>query len=351
MTEKKKIAVLFGGCSEEYDVSIHSAGAVISSLSKSRYTLYPIGITRDGAWLHYMGDPKWIESDEWHKRSDECIPAMISPDRSVRGVMEFDENGYQITKLDAVFPVLHGKNGEDGTLQGLVEMAGIPLVGCGTFSSALCMDKDKSHRLVELAGVPCAKSRIFSRKESLDELQARVKGLIFPLYVKPVRSGSSIGITKVYEPESLEEAAKAALEWDDEIILEENVEGTEVGCAILGNHKLIVGEADEIELMVDWFDYHEKYSQQYSRIHTPGRFDQEIRRRIRETALVVYRVLGCSGYARIDLFLTPDGRIFFNEVNTIPGLTDKSRFPKMMKGAGYEFADLLEKLVDLSMEK
>ena len=252
--------------------------------------------------------------------------------------------------VDLAFPVLHGKNGEDGTVQGLFELAGIPVVGCGTLSSALCMDKDRSHKLVKLAGISVPKSVTFNQLGK----EAAIKGvradLSYPLFVKPVRAGSSFGITKVVREQELWDAIELAFRHDAEVIVEEAIEGFEVGCAVLGMDELTVGRVDEIELSCGFFDYTEKYTLQSSKIYMPARIDDEAEQRIQKTAVAIYRALGCSGFARVDMFYTPSGEIVFNEVNTIPGFTAHSRYPNMMKGIGLSFAQMLDKLIGLYVE-
>jgi D-alanine---D-serine ligase len=252
--------------------------------------------------------------------------------------------------IDLAFPVLHGKNGEDGTLQGLLEMAGIPFVGCGTLASAVCMDKDVAHRLVRAAGIKTPKSAVITKKAAYEELNELTKALAFPLFVKPANAGSSFGITKAGGPEELAAAVAEAFVHDKKVVIEEAVEGFEVGCAVMGNDELTVGEVDEIELSSGFFDYTEKYMLKTARIFMPARISVKTAERIKHTAARVYRALGCRGMARVDMFLTPGNRIVFNEVNTIPGFTSHSRYPNMMSGIGLGFGEVLDKLIALAEE-
>lgn len=350
MDRKLKIAVIFGGCSPEYPVSLESAHSVITSLDRSKYELILLGITKGGEWFRFYGDAAALKDDSWQSDLSKCVPAVISPDRDLHGIVEFRMNGVRTTKLDAAFPVLHGRFGEDGTVQGLCELAGIPVIGCGTLASALCMDKDRAHKLASLAGVDVPKSVSFSGLPSTDELSELVSGLSLPLFVKPVRAGSSFGITKVENAASLRAAVREALKFDREVIIEEAITGFEVGCAVMGNDKLTAGRADEIEIQGGLFDYTEKYNLITSKIHMPARVDAATERRIQETAKRIYRALGCRGFARVDMFLEPSGRLVFNEVNTIPGFTSHSRFPNMMRGIGYDFPALLDELVAYGLE-
>ena len=346
--EPKKIAVLFGGCSSEHEISLQSAAAVAAALDPALYEPVLTGITRDGRWLRYRGPAAAIADGSWER--GDCTPALISPDRELHGLLEFAGGRALPERLDAAFPVLHGKNGEDGTVQGLLELAGIPCVGCGVLASALGMDKDAAHRLAALAGVRVPASALVDADTPAAQVAAAGARLGWPLFVKPVRAGSSFGITRVAAPEGLADAVALALRHDGQVLLEAAVPGFEVGCAVLGNHSLTIGGPDEIELADGFFDFTEKYTLKTSRIHLPARIPEDKARQIREAAATVYRALGCRGFARVDLFLTPAGEIVFNEVNTIPGVTEHSRFPGMMKQAGLSFPEVVNTAVRLAME-
>ena len=351
----KKIAVIFGGHSSEYEVSLQSAFAVLEHIDTTKYEVVPIGITQEGDWYRYKGAYQNIPDNTWVKDCRNLIPVAVSQNRSVGGIIEFIEGEIMMTHLDLAFPVLHGKNGEDGTLQGLFELAGIPVVGCNTLSSALCMDKHRAHNLVRLAGVKVPKSVTMKMSDiaqvdrSIDrnKLEELSGALCYPLFVKPVKAGSSFGISKIYGKEELQPAVELAFSYDDEVVIEENIEGFEVGCAVLGREELIAGRVDEIELTEGFFDYTEKYTLKTSKIHMPARIDAACEQRIIEAAKTIYRTLGCDGFARVDMFLTPEGEIVFNEVNTIPGCTSHSRYPNMMKGIGLSFADMIDRLLGL----
>lgn len=349
--KKKKIAVLFGGCSSEYGISLSSGYAVLANIDRQKYDVIAIGISEDGRWFNYEGDLQNIKDDKWLEDSQCCVPAYIVPDRKIHGLIELRPEGPKEVYLDGVFPVLHGKNGEDGTVQGLIEMAGIDLMGCGTLSSALCMDKYRAHVVAEEAGIAVPKACHLNSRFDTDTLTEDTMDMNYPLFVKPVKAGSSYGITVVESPESLSDAVKTALEYDDEVIIEEKIDGFEVGCSIIGDGKgqEIVGRVDEIELFTGcFFDFTRKYTGVDSKIHTPARIDSETEERIKEAGRVLFRALGCKGFARLDMFLTPEGKIVFNEVNTIPGFTAVSRFPKMMAGVGLEYKDVIDKIIEMS---
>ena len=344
--EKKVIAVLFGGNSSEYEVSLQSASSVLENINREKYEVVPIGITRQGDWFHYKGETNKVKDNTWSEDADNLSPVVVSQNPAMGGIIELGQTENKLIKVDLVFPVLHGKNGEDGTVQGVFELANIPVVGCGILSSALCMDKDMAHKLVDAAGIAVPKS-VTLRQSMSAEIYKLTEELSYPLFVKPIRAGSSFGITKIYKRDDLEAAVNLASQYDDQVVVEENIEGFEVGCAILGKEELIVGRVDEIELTEGFFDYTEKYTLKSSKIHMPARIDAQSEKRVQETAIKIYRTLGCSGFARVDMFFTPSGEIVFNEVNTIPGFTSHSRYPNMMKGIGISFAEMLDKLIGL----
>ena len=339
----KTILFFFGGCSSEYGVSLQSACGVIRHMDRENYRPLLVGITREGAWRYYTGPLDRLEDDSWWKA--DCLPCALSPDRGAKQLLLLDGSGRSLP-FDGAFPVLHGKNGEDGTLQGLLELAGVPVMGCGALASALCMDKDRSHKLAALAGVQVPRSAVFRRGADGAEIRAAAEQLGFPLFVKPVRAGSSFGISRVTEPAGLPRAVEEAFAHDREVLLEEAVPGFEVGCAVLGSEELTVGQVDEIELSQGFFDFEEKYTLKTSAIHCPARISPEQARRIKEAAKQVYRALDCKVFARVDLFLTPAGEVVFNEVNTIPGFTAHSRYPRMMEAAGLGFTELITRIIE-----
>lgn len=323
-----------------------SATSVLNNLDKEKFNVLAVGIKKDGSWHLYPGPTEGLCTGEW-EACKENIPVAFCPGSGMKGLVAFENGRVRELPVDVVFPVLHGKNGEDGTVQGLLALAGIPCVGCGVLASALCMDKDAAHRLARAAGVevpPCAVLHAPPRPEVL---AACTHGLRYPLFVKPACAGSSFGVTRVETPDALPAAVAEAFRHDGKVLVEQAVPGFEVGCAVLGaGEALTVGEVDEIELAHGFFDYTEKYTLETARIHMPARLSLAERDRVREAAKTVYRALCCTGFARMDLFYTPDGRIVFNEVNTIPGFTEHSRFPGMMRGAGVEFGPLVERLLE-----
>lgn len=347
---RKQIAILFGGCSPEYSVSLQSAYSVITHIDRKKYTPILIGISNAGDWFKYDGEIEKIPADTWCNEKD-CIPVVVSPSRTVHGILTIKNGKIKEMYIDAAFPVLHGKNGEDGTVQGLFELAGIPVVGCGVLSFALCMDKDRAHKLVQAAGISVPQSFVLQNDMDAEIALMQAEEIGYPLFVKPVGAGSSYGITKVTERNQLPAALKLAFSYDNKVIIEECISGFEVGCAVLENDGLMVGEVDEIELEKGFFDFTEKYTLKTSSIHVPARISAEEATKIKEMAKLIYKTLDCRGFARVDMFLDDTGRIVFNEVNTIPGFTTHSRFPNMMKAVHISFEQIISIAIDKAVRK
>ena len=368
--KRPKVAVLFGGCSPEYGISLQSAYSVVTHFDKNAYELILLGITRRGEWFYFRGSPEQIRDDTWNNPAS-CVKAIISPDRSTRGIVVFEKNGIRSIRLDAALPILHGRNGEDGTLQGLLELAGIPVVGNKTLASALCMDKSRAHAIVKAAGIKvprsftiqaeseetCCLEQVEQQTEqqptqqTVQQAEQFAEQLGYPLFVKPVNAGSSYGITKVFNKSELPQAVRLAFCYDKEIIIEENIPGFEVGCAVLENGRLVVGLLDEIELAGSFFDHKEKYTLETSAIYVPARISEHTTKEANEAALAIYRALGCKGFARVDMFITPTSEIVFNEVNTIPGFTAHSRYPNMLKAIGLTFEEVINTAIETALKK
>lgn len=346
--KKIRVAILFGGSSSEYEISLASAASVLKNVNQEKYEIMKIGISKEGNFYLYEGSVEEIENNCWLKKEN-TKEITFSTNPKDHGIYIL-ESGTRI-RIDVVFPVLHGKNGEDGRLQGLLELANIPYVGCNMTSSAICMDKYLTHQLVEKENILVPKSYAFQKKEDIETILKKENQMQYPLFVKPIKGGSSIGITEVKRKEELLKAIELAYAYDDAIVIEEKIEGIEVGCAILGNDQIIVGEVDEIELQNDFYDTFEKYNAKTSKIHLPARMSVEEREKLKNIALKIYKILGCSDFARVDLFYTKEKKIFLNEVNTIPGFTSHSRYPNMLKHIGLSYEEILERLIELGLEK
>ncbi|MDL4772945.1 D-alanine--(R)-lactate ligase VanO [Actinomadura xylanilytica] len=333
-----KVGVIFGGASEEHPVSIKSAQEVARNLDTEKYEPFWIGITTGGDWKLCDGP-----DTDWENRS--ARPVTLSPDRSVHGLLVMEQEGYETMRLDLVFPMLHGKLGEDGAIQGLLELSGIPYVGCDIQSSAVCMDKSLAYTVAKSAGIATPNFWVVTENEKVDPDR-----LPYPVFVKPARSGSSFGVSKVTREDELPSALSAARQYDSKVLIEEAVAGSEIGCAVLGElFGLITGEVDRVDLSHGFFRIHQEDSPETgsdnSAFVVPADISDESRRLVQETAKTIYRTLGCKGLARVDMFLTADGRVVLNEVNTMPGMTSYSRYPRMMAAAGLPLSDVIDRLV------
>jgi D-alanine--(R)-lactate ligase len=337
-----KVGVLFGGRSEEHDISVKSAQQIAQHLDLEKYEPFYVGITKSGVWK-LCGGP----AVNWE--TGLCRTAVLSPDSSVHGLLVLDQGRCETIQLDLVLPVLHGKLGEDGAIQGLLELSGIPYAGCDIQSSALCMDKSLTYLVARGAGVATPNFWTVTANETIDPDQ-----LAYPVFVKPARSGSSFGVSKVGRKEELPGAVAAARQYDSKVLIEEAVVGSEVGCAILGNElDLMAGEVDRIALTHGFFKIHQESTPESGSDNStpivPADISEESRSLVQETAMAIYRALGCSGLARVDLFLKEDGQVVLNEVNTFPGMTSYSRYPRMMAAAGLSLAEVIDRLVSSTL--
>lgn len=353
--KKIKLAVIFGGKSSEYLISLHSATSIIKHIPDEKFEVTLVGITEEGKWMYFPGSVEEIDNNTWFENPN-CCEMILSPNATLRGFVKLNnDNSFESLSVDCIFPVLHGKNGEDGTIQGLCELAGIPYVGCNTLSSAVCMDKEFTHIVCESAGVKTAPFMSIINESSLDikaVYEEAVTKLSLPIFIKPANTGSSHGISKIRSYEEFEEGLKLGFKYDNKVILEKTIEGFEIGCAVLGNNEIKIGEVDEIEMYHEFFDYDEKYHSTTSKIHCPARISDDLKKEAKEIAKRVYKALRCSGMTRVDMFLTPDKEIVLNEVNTIPGLTNISRYPSMVRvGLGMGYTELIEELVRLAMNR
>lgn len=350
----KKIAcILFGGVSSEHEVSLRSAASVLEQIDTGRYDIVMVGITKDGRWLRYRGPVEAILSGDWEK-GDTC-PALLSPDRSHGGLLELGPDGVKPVAVDVVFPVLHGKNGEDGTVQGLLRLAGIPCVGCGVLASAVCMDKAVSHTLLLDAGVPKTRLVALTRADTaaFDALEQRLAGeLGYPMFVKPANAGSSVGVSKAKNAVELRDALSLAFSHDRKVVVEQLLTGQEIECAVMGNDDPIAAQVlGEIAPGNEFYDYTGKYLDDSTALFIPARIaDEAVQQQVRTIALQAYRALGCAGFARVDFFVSDKGVVTLNEINTIPGFTSISMFPKLFEASGVPYKELVSHLLEYALE-
>ncbi len=354
MTEKINLVVLFGGQSGEHEVSRTSASYIVGTLATcEEYNLFPVGITKEGNWFYYEGTVSAMPDGTWFENGP-IAPATLVPDTGKPFL--FVDRGEHIEQfpVDCVFPVLHGLNGEDGTIQGMLEMAGIPFVGCGMTSSALAMDKAYANALFDFFGIPQTKWRQVDdldwKHNRSNALAGLLEGMSFPLFIKPARGGSSLGITKVMSRDEVESAIDDAFAHDRKVIVEEGVIGREIEVAALGGYgSPILSPIGEIIPDRDFYDYDSKYeAKSTSELVIPAKLAPEVVNEIKEIAMRAYRALDCYGLCRIDFFLTDDGHILLNEINTIPGFVSISMYPRLLRAAGYGDAEVLQELIRLA---
>lgn len=352
MTTRRRIAVLFGGRSAEHDVSILSASNVVKAIDASKYEIVPIGISRNGRWL--LAD-----------LDNGALPQTV-PDHGTEVSLLAGGNGrllalaangasYELPRIDVLFPVLHGPFGEDGSVQGLAEVAGVPFVGCGVLGSAAAMDKDAAKRLLRDAGIPVARS-LTLRPDDAASFEAISSALGLPVFVKPARQGSSVGVSKARTREELEAALGAAFRHDRKVLVEEFVEGREIECGVLehGDGSLAVSVPGEIMPAAShgFYTYEAKYiDADGAALRIPAELPDTLARQIQDMSRQAFYALGCEGMARVDFFVRADGTMLINEVNTIPGFTNISMYPKMFGASGIGYEALVGHLIEHAIER
>jgi len=336
-----KLGILFGGVSEEHPISVKSAQEVAKNLDTEQYESLWIGITSAGEWRLCDGpEPGWDNAGR---------AVVLSPDRSVHGLLVLGDGQVETIRLDVVLPALHGKLGEDGAIQGLLELSGIPYVGCDVQSSAVCMDKSLAYTVARSAGIRTPNFWVVEGNGKVDPEE-----LPYPVFVKPARSGSSFGVSKVARAAELPTALETARRYDSKVLIEEAVVGAEIGCAILGERfGLVAGEVDRVALSHGFLRIHQEDSpetgSENSTFIVPADISEDSRQLVKESAKAIYHAMGCRGLARVDMFLTDDGQVVLNEVNTLPGLTSYSRYPRMMGAAGLPLSDVIDRLVAMTL--
>lgn len=351
--DKKRLCVLFGGQSPEHDISRLSVTSVIENLNKDKYNIDIIGITKDGEWFLYTGDYKNIKNGDWEYDTENKKKAIVSPDAKDRAILVFDKDRVHKIQPDVIFPVLHGEYGEDGTVQGLFELSHIPYVGMGVMASANAMDKTSAKIVFESADIPQADWYVYNKGEKINDAMDKIEEKLgYPCFVKPARTGSSVGVGKAHDRAELETAIKNACEFDRKVLIEENIDGHEVECAVLGNFDVKAAEVGEIKPAVEFYDFDAKYKDDTTVLVIPADIDKETRTKIQNYAVRAYRALDGQGLSRVDFFIKySDNSIVLNEINTLPGFTKISMYPKLWGAAGLGYSELLDRLVELAEER
>ena len=352
--KKLSVCVLFGGMSPEYEVSLRSAEYVLNTLDSEKYNIFPVGITKNGDWILFGGkDYSMLPSGQWVD-CKENRRAAISPVRG-QGLLSFEGDCVVRERIDVVFPVLHGENGEDGAIQGLLQLAGIPYVGPHVSASAVAMDKALTKLVVGQAGIAQADWYLVRNEELdvrpdwiMDQIEKRFS---YPVFVKPAGTGSSVGVSKVLNRQELRNALFYAGTFDSKILVEEFIHGQEIEVAVMGNGSPVASICGEIDSGAEFYDYEAKYVSDTSTAYIPARISEEISEIVRDNAVRVYCTVGCLGMSRVDFFVTyDDNRVIFNEINTIPGFTSISMYPKLFAASGIDGGALLDELIQLARE-
>ena len=352
--KKLSVCVLFGGISPEHEVSLRSAEFVLNSLDPEKFNVFPVGITKDGDWILYGGkDYSLLPTGEW-KNYPENRRAAISPVRG-QGLLSFEGDCVVREWIDVVFPVLHGENGEDGAMQGLLQMAGIPYVGPHVSASAVAMDKTLTKLVVDQAGIRQAAWMLVRNTDLdsrvdwvLDQVESK---FAYPVFVKPAGTGSSVGVSKAGDRASLKDALLKAGTFDSKVLVEEFICGREVEVAVMGNESPVASICGEIDSGAEFYDYDAKYVTDTSVAYIPARISEEVSEQVRDAAVRIYSAIGCQGLSRVDFFVTYEGdEVVFNEINTLPGFTSISMFPKLFAASGIPAGQLVEELLTLAVE-
>ncbi len=352
--KKISVCVLFGGMSPEHEVSLRSAESVLNNMDGEKYNIFPVGITKDGDWVLFGGtDYSMLPSGEWLDHPGNRR-ATISPVRG-QGLLSFEGDCVVREQIDVVFPVLHGENGEDGAMQGLLQMAGIPYVGPHVSASAVAMDKTLTKLVVDNAGVAQADWQLVRSKDvdtRIDQVLTNLENRFnYPMFVKPAGTGSSVGVSKATDREKLREALLTAGAYDSKILVEEFINGREIEVAVMGNDNPVASICGEIDSGAEFYDYDSKYVTDTSVAYIPARIPEAVAEQVRDMAVKVYSVIGCQGLSRVDFFVTyDDNRVVFNEINTLPGFTSISMYPKLFAASGIPYSQLLDELLQLAME-
>ncbi len=351
---KKTIAVVFGGVSSEHDVSKVSAETVIKNLNPEKYTILPVYITKDGAWKLYEGPIEAINGGHWDQYAPTCV---ISPDREHKGLLRIVGDKLKVIPVDLVYLVLHGANGEDGTIQGLLELAGLPYIGCGVLSSAVSMNKAYTKIVVEKLGIAQAPYTIaykYQIEKDVNEVMDTVeKACKYPVFVKPACAGSSVGISKAHNRDELVDALWLACDHDKTIVIEQGITGRELECAVLGNTPDIeASTVGEILAADEFYSYDAKYNNAESKTVLPADIPEKKREEIRAAAIEIFKALDGMGLSRVDFFLEKKtNKVIFNEINTLPGFTPISMYPMLFEHAGYSTEELVDKIVELGLKR
>ena len=349
----KSVCIICGGQSHEHEISLISASSILKNINRDKYDVSTVIIDKDGSFFatKQTGD---LSGGKWKDFSD-LSKAIISPSKTIGNILKITgKNTFESIKVDAFFPVLHGENGEDGVMQGLLTLSGVAFVGGGTLNSASCMDKEVTHIRLEASGIKTAPYIVIKKDEfDLEEIDEKIKATVgYPAFAKPANAGSSIGVGKIPAKENLKEILDEAFLVDNKVLIEKCIVGSEVECAVMGNDEILAADfLGEIAPTAEFYDFDAKYADASTELFIPARISEALTKKVREIALKAYKALDCKGLSRVDFFVTGDGEIILNEINTLPGFTSISMYPKLFEASGISYSELIDKLISLASVK
>lgn len=341
----KSVCIVCGGVSHEHEISLISAYSALCNIDLKKYNVHTLIIDKEGNFFHTtkIGELK----GEGYKKFSDLAPAII-PQGNFGGIFVKGENGLELVKIDVFFPFLHGENGEDGVIQGVFKMSGIPYVGSGVLASATCMDKEMTHMRLDAAGIKTAKYFTVRKNDDENDIDSKISSLFgYPVFVKPANAGSSVGVGKAKDKEELKAVLKTAFEVDSKVLIEECIIGAEVECAVLGNEEPISSKyIGQIVPTVEFYDFDAKYTDSSTALYIPAKVSDEVSEKVRTEAIKAYKTMDCRGLSRVDFFALQNGDIVLNEINNLPGFTSISMYPKLFEASGIEYSELIDRLIE-----
>ncbi len=346
----KSVCIVCGGQSHEYEISLISASSVLKNINREKHRVHTLIIDKNGNFFHsFLAEN--VANDEW-KNLPDLVPAIISQGEN-GGVLRLEGGEYKKVEVDVFWPVLHGENGEDGVIQGLFKLSQTAYVGGGVLASASCMDKEITHIRLDAAGIKTAPYLTVRGEFDIDALDCDIKAKLgYPVFVKPANAGSSVGVGKAGDKEALLKALIEALKVDSKVLVEKNIVGAEVECAVLGNENPVAAtHLGQIAPTVEFYDFDAKYTDSSTQLYIPARIDGEVAEKIRAEAVKAYKVMGCEGLSRVDFFALENGEFVLNEINNLPGFTSISMYPKLFEAAGVSYSELIDKLIETARLK
>ena len=342
----KNVCIVCGGVSHEHEISLMSAQSVLTNIDREKYNVHTLIIDENGSFFHTTQSGN-LTKGQW-KSLKGLAPAIIAPDPKYKGILRETESGFERVSIDVFFPVLHGENGEDGVIQGVFKMSGVPYVGSGTLASASCMDKEVTHIRLDAAGIRTARYITARVGCDIEWLNNEIKSSFgYPVFVKPANAGSSVGVGKAEDVNALMKALETAFEVDKKVLVEECIVGSEVECAVLGNEEPIAADyIGEIVPVDGFYDFDAKYVSGTTALNIPAHLPEDVSEKIRKEAVRAYKTMDCAGLSRVDFFALENGEIVLNEINNLPGFTSISMYPKLFEASGIKYNELIDRIIE-----